>query len=209
MDQSLVAFSVLCLLLTIAPGADTALVLKSSMTGKQKHFVATILGICVGLLFHATMSSLGLSAILKKSAELYAVVKYLGAAYLIYLGLQSLFEAWFRKDKEDETSGVMKNSEGSFAQEFRKGLLTNTLNPKVAVFYLTFLPQFVNVKKNVLIQSLGLSMIHILMNLVWLYLVGSFVMFFKAQFAKKSVKRKIETLTGFALLGFGIKLGTD
>ena len=89
-DQSLITFLVLITLLTITPGTDTALVLKSAMKGGRRFYVATSLGICTGLLFHASMSSLGLSAILQQSAQAYSVIKMLGAAYLIYLGVRGL-----------------------------------------------------------------------------------------------------------------------
>lgn len=83
MQESYTALILFCLLLTITPGADTPLVLKSSLSGKRKSFVKTTLGICVGLLFHETLSSLGLTAIVQKSSQLYHTMKLLGAGYLV------------------------------------------------------------------------------------------------------------------------------
>jgi threonine/homoserine/homoserine lactone efflux protein len=211
MYQSFWTFFVLCLLLTMTPGADTALVLKSSMQGHRKLFIATIVGICSGLLFHATMSSLGLSAILQKSAELYSIVKLLGACYLIYLGGRALYEVWVLKSKETEKINDCSpaRTKRSALSEFRVGLLTNILNPKVAVFYLTFLPQFIDPSSSVLLQSLALALVHILLSFVWLLLIGFFVAYFKNQLEKPSVKRIVESVTGLALLGFGIRLATN
>ena len=212
MQNSLSTFLVLCFLLTITPGADTALVLRSSMGGGRKLFVATICGICVGLLFHATMSSLGLSAVLQKSAKMYSIIKILGAGYLIYLGIRGLYEAWRmgqRTQNVSKSPGLDRQGLTSSLTEFRNGLLTNVLNPKVAVFYLTFLPQFVDIQKNVFLQSVGLSLIHIAMSFIWLYLIGQFVTYFKDQLAKLAVRRSVETATGLALLAFGIRLASS
>lgn len=212
MQNTLSTFLVLCFLLTITPGADTALVLKSSMGGGRKLFIATICGICVGLLFHATMSSLGLSAVLQKSAKMYSIIKILGAGYLIYLGIRGLYEAWRmgqRTQNVSKSTGLDRQVLISPLTEFRNGLLTNVLNPKVAVFYLTFLPQFVDIQKNVFLQSVGLSLIHIAMSFIWLYLIGQFVTYFKDQLAKLAVRRSVETATGLALLAFGIRLAAS
>lgn len=191
------SFLILCFLLTITPGADTALVLRSSLSaaGPRSYF-PTVVGICAGLLFHATISSLGLSVILVKSAQLFSIVKLCGAAYLIYLGTQTLWTA--RKPVIVDVAPARAG--------FRSGFLTNILNPKVAVFYLTFLPQFIDVHANAFIQSIALASIHIAMCLVWLSLVGEFVLYFRAQLEKPSVRRVLDSLTGLALLGFGVKL---
>ncbi|WP_233189736.1 LysE family translocator [Halobacteriovorax sp. DA5] len=207
MENSFSAFLFLCFILTITPGSDTALVLKSSISGNRKNIMATILGICSGLFIHAVMSSLGLSAILQQSAELFHFVKMIGAAYLIYLGVRALYEAWFSGSKTNLFL-VSKNErkQVSVSSEFRRGLLTNILNPKVAIFYLTFLPQFIDINSNPLVQSIGLSLVHIALNLIWLFLFGYFVTFFKAQFEKGRTKRVVETLSGSAFLFFGLAL---
>lgn len=163
----------------------------------------TTVGICTGLLFHAAMSALGLSVILHESARPYSLVKMAGAFYLIYLGFKSLY-------------GVLKGTSTSFTKvtgekinsslAFRQGLLTNILNPKVAVFYLTFLPQFVDQTRNVFIQSISLAGIHIAMSFVWLSAIEKFVTFFRSQLTKTQVKHSLEAITGMALLYFGIKL---
>lgn len=208
MHESYSAFILICFLLTITPGADTALVLKSSLGGPRKSFVMTTLGICAGLLFHATMSSLGLTAILQKSSQLFHAIKLLGAGYLVYLGLRALYEVYSKGRKEEVMDADQFDSlrPSSAFTEFRNGLLTNILNPKVAVFYLTFLPQFVNIQGNVLLQSILLSTIHIAMSFVWLCLIGYFVTYFRTQLTKPSVKNKIQSITGLALIGFGVRL---
>lgn len=208
MDNSLTTFIFFCFLLTITPGVDTALVLRSSISGGKKSLIVTVLGICSGLLIHALMSSLGLSAVLHQSSKVYNLVKMLGACYLIYLGLNTLYETWKNGDKLNlkfETGNV--NSSISLKSEFRKGFITNVLNPKVAIFYVTFLPQFINVNESALLQSLSLSFIHILISMAWLFMFGHFVYFFKAKFENTSTRKVIESITGSAFIFFGVTLG--
>ena len=201
--QSFAAFVAICLLLTITPGADTALILRSAMAGGRKYFVATTCGICTGLLIHASISSLGMSAILLESAKLYSAIRLIGAGYLIYLGVRGLYEVWFGPTLVEASE---KQVARSLRAEFRRGLLTNILNPKVAVFYLTFLPQFVDINGNAFLQSIGLATVHVSMSFVWLCLVGYFVAFFRVQLANTVVRRAVESVTGFALLAFGARL---
>jgi threonine/homoserine/homoserine lactone efflux protein len=210
--QSYWSFLVLCALLTVTPGADTALVLKSSLSAPGRSFIATIAGISVGLLFHAMMSALGLSAILMASSNLYSVVQFLGAGYLIYLGVRGLYEAWFKSSDSFASAAATaptRSAQRRSLAEFRTGLMTNLLNPKVAVFYLTFLPQFIDPTRNVFLQSLLLALTHIVLSFAWLTMIGFFVGYFRSQLEKKTVRRVLESLTGVALLGFGIKLATS
>lgn len=202
---SILTYSILCFVLAITPGSDTVLVLKSTLSGQKKILIASIFGICSGLLFHALLSSIGISAIISKSEKLFTLMKYIGAGYLIYLGLKSLYEA-FKGDHLFDKISTNNNPINSFAKEFKRGFLTNILNPKVAVFYLTFLPQFTNSNGNIFLQTMGLAIIHILMSFIWLYTMGIFVTFFKEQLNKKSVRSAIEAVSGTALLAFGIKL---
>lgn len=206
MEHNLWAFVLLCFLLTITPGADTALVVKSSVQGGKRSFVAAIAGISAGLIFHAILSSLGISAVLNSSDRLYSVLKTAGAGYLIYLGLQALYEAWIKNFKGIEADVPNSNSEVSIISNFQSGVITNVLNPKVAVFYLTFLPQFVTSAENVFFQSLLLALIHILLSALWLFAVGWFVVFFKSYFGRPPVRRLVESVTGLAFIGFGISL---
>ena len=209
MPQPLETYFALCLLLTLTPGADTALVLRSAIAGGTRAYFPTILGICAGLLVHAGMSSLGLSVVLQESAALYSAVKMLGAAYLLYLGLRALVDAWKINSSERSLSkGTVSASKGPWAG-FRNGLVTNVLNPKCAVFYLTFLPQFVDVRGNVFVQSILLALVHVLFGFVWLWIVGAFVSYFGKQLSKPSVRKTLDALTGFAFIGFGIRLVTS
>ena len=128
MSQSFGTFCLICFLLTITPGADTALILKSADGRNWNGYFSTTLGICAGLICYATLSALGLSAIFVKSAQLFSVVKAIGAGYLIYLGIKNLLVAHsiIGLPVGDDTELNLKNR--SRYSDFREGLLTNISN---------------------------------------------------------------------------------
>ena len=189
-------------LLTISPGADMALIAKITITRGRRAAFLTSLGICSGLLVHATGSALGLSVILATSAEAFTVVKLLGAVYLAYLGLRSLRDS-FRD--EPETAAVPVRAGTSYLQ----GLLNNVLNPKVAVFYLTFLPQFIDPSGNVLAQSLLFALAHSVMGILWLAFYAYLLARLSRAFARYGVRRWLERITGVVLVGLGARLALE
>jgi threonine/homoserine/homoserine lactone efflux protein len=139
-------FVIMCIFLITLPGPDTAIATKNTVTFGRNGGLKTALGTCCALLIHTSAAVFGLSAIIVKSALLFSVFKYVGAVYLIYLGVKAL---WSIKKKE-EAASVEMTSKGQFVNTscFKQGFLTNILNPKVAVFFLTFLPQFVDSGSN-------------------------------------------------------------
>lgn len=141
-------FVLMCIFLIILPGPDTAMATKNTLTVGRSGGLKTVLGTCCALLIHTSAAVLGLSAIIVKSALLFSAFKYVGAVYLIYLGVKTL---WSLRKKE-EAASVEMNTKKQFENTscFKQGFLTNILNPKVAVFFLTFLPQFVNLWKQYL-----------------------------------------------------------
>lgn len=208
MAPQVYAFVGLAAVLTLIPGADTALVTRSTLSGGRRAALFTTLGICCGLTTHAMASALGLSAILRVSSLAYSVVKFAGAGYLAYLGVQSLRGA--AKNTADATSNFDQSSIDRLrGDSFRQGLITNLLNPKVALFYLTILPQFVSPENSVLGQSLFLAGIHIAMGLVWLSLYAYFLSGFQHVMNRPSVRRGWERLTGALLIGLGLRLAWE
>ena len=152
-DPRLYAFIGVAAILTILPGADMALVTRNVLAVGRRRAMLTIAGICAGCVIHATASALGLSAILATSATAFNVVKTLGAGYLIWIGIQSIRDAGPPPRRWRRQSSTRRARLGPFLQ----GFLTNILNPKVAVFYLTFLPQFISPGEPVLRRSLLLA----------------------------------------------------
>ena len=202
-DLQLVTFVVLAAALTLSPGADTLLVIRNVVARGRGAGVATAFGICCGLFVHATLSALGLSVLLAHSAWAYELLRICGALYLLWLGLQSLARALQRTD---DKAAVEATTPPSRARSFREGLLTNVLNPKVAVFYLAFLPQFVGLHDPVFAKSMLLAGIHASMGLAWLAALAAMLDRARALIARPRVKRLFEGVSGGILVGLGARL---
>jgi RhtB (resistance to homoserine/threonine) family protein len=209
MGPNVAAFVSVAAVLTIAPGADTALVTKFALSRGQRAALAATLGIATGCTVHATFSALGLSVILARSAAAYHTVRLVGAAYLVYLGARML---WETRGSKTPAAGAYEEAppspSGSALGAFGTGLLTNLLNPKVAIFYLTFLPQFVDATQPVLPQSLLLAGTHVAMGIVWLAAYARFLSLFRRVLMRPVVKRWMERATGAVLIAFGLKVAT-
>jgi threonine/homoserine/homoserine lactone efflux protein len=240
MSASLLAFIPVALLLTLIPGADTALVTRNALALGMRGARWTILGILTGCLIHATASALGLSAILATSARAYETVKLVGAAYLVWIGVQGIRNAGADRSADPSTllrgsgaagqrgsersvipsavegsaSSVIPSAvEGSAPEAtargghpFTQGFLTNILNPKVALFYLTFLPQFIPAGAPVLRTSLLLAMIHNVLGFAWLSIYARFVDRLRTALTRPVVKAWLERVTGGALVLLGARL---
>lgn len=209
-DNQVLAFTGIAAILTLTPGADTMLIMRSVFARGQRAGLLTTVGICSGLFFHATLSALGLSLILVRSATAFELVKLIGAFYLIYLGGQSLWQAFrhgVRKLSTNEGSGTKQKKE--WWQSFLEGLLTNVLNPKVAIFYLAFLPQFISPSDPVLAKSLLLAGIHFMLGIAWLSLVTMFLGRVRGFLIRPRVPRTIEATTGVVLIAFGARLAME
>ena len=128
-----------CLILHITPGSDTMYILGKSMSKDKKTGVISVLGISTGVLIHRILAALGISVILAKSATAFNIVKYMGAAYLVYMGIKTIL------DKKDLFIKDEKNEKEKLKEVYFQGVITNVLNPKVALFFLAFLPQFIDV----------------------------------------------------------------
>jgi RhtB (resistance to homoserine/threonine) family protein len=209
--NDILVFSGIAAILTITPGADTALVTKNAISRGRSAGFATVFGISLGCLVHSIASALGLSAILAHSAQVYETVKFAGALYLIYIGIRSLWAAFQTKGDRTQPSisAAAKNSDGNVTRSFVEGLLTNLLNPKVALFYLTFLPQFIRIGDPVLQKSVLLASIHIAMGLAWLSVYTLFLGRMKHVLSRSGVKRRMEAVTGAVLLGLGARLAFE
>jgi RhtB (resistance to homoserine/threonine) family protein len=200
-------FVLMCIFLIILPGPDTAIATKNTLTVGRSGGLKTALGTCCALLIHTSAAVLGLSAIIVKSALLFSVFKYVGAVYLIYLGVKTL---WSLKKREVAAS-VEMNTDKQFVNTscFKQGFLTNILNPKVAVFFLTFLPQFVDPGSNTFIPFLIMGITYTVLTSVWFLLYVYLINQISAFMKRPKAQNMIEGITGTILIGFGIKLALE
>jgi RhtB (resistance to homoserine/threonine) family protein len=206
-DAQVWGFFLAAALLTLIPGSDTMLVIRSVLARGTHSGLITVLGICSGSFIHASLSALGLSLILVRSAAAYEVVKIAGACYLVFLGIQSLRQLW-RKEAMVQTEPPVLFSKRTRVAFF-EGLLNNLLNPKTALFYLAFLPQFIAADDPAFAKSMLLAGIHFVQGIVWLALVALFVGRLKLWLSHPRVKKTLEAAVGLVFIGFGLRLALE
>jgi len=190
-------------LLTVSPGADTLLVLRRATLGGWRAGVVASFGICCGLFVHALLSALGVALLIKSSEVAFLALKFAGSLYLILLGLQALIAA-LRQRSLQLGNLQAKN----LVQSFQQGFLNNLLNPKTLVFYLAFLPQFVNPAFSALLQSLMMAGLHFLIAMLWQSALAIAVNQVRKWLIRPLTLRIIDGLTGvmFLLLGLSLAL---
>jgi RhtB (resistance to homoserine/threonine) family protein len=195
------------ILLIILPGPDTGLATKNTIIYGKKGGLKTVLGITSGLIIHTFAAVVGISAIIVKSAVLFSAFKYIGAIYLIYLGVMSL---WSLRKRDVSFEGYdQEENKYQGTSCFRQGFLTNLLNPKVAVFFLTFLPQFVVPESNTFLQLLGMGATYTCLTFIWFLLYVYLINYVSVWMKKPSTQHIIQGITGCVLVGFGIKLALE
>jgi threonine/homoserine/homoserine lactone efflux protein len=178
-----------------------ALVMRNTLAGGRGAGFATSLGTCSGLVVHATAAALGLSAVLLASSRAFTAVKLIGAAYLVFLGVRTLLHA----GRERRSAGAGARATSAWTA-FRQGVLTNVLNPKIAVFFLSLLPQFVDAGDGFVGRAFLLAAIFIAIGLVWLTAYTLALDALGGVLARPRVRRTIETVTGGVLVGLGVRL---
>lgn len=198
------AFLFTSLVILIAPGPDMAFIMSRSIGEGRKAGIATALGMQVGVFVHICLAAFGLSAILMTSAWAFQIVKYIGAAYLIYLGIQTL-----RRGKKINITSE-KNTI-SVRKAFLQGALTDIFNPKVALFFLTFLPQFINPQvSNTIEQFFTFGLIFSVVGLVIDIVTSIMASLLRQKLSKnKRVLWWQQKISGFTLLSLGAWLAFE
>jgi threonine/homoserine/homoserine lactone efflux protein len=196
---ALLSFSLVALLTVLTPGLDTVMVLRTALLSGKRAAMGVVLGITLGCLVWAVASLAGLTALLQASALAYDVVRWLGAAYLIYLGAKALWNS--RKAVSLDDSRPVPGAGASL----RVGLLTNLLNPKVGVFYLSLLPQFMPAGEPV--WGAALVAIHLGLGLVWLPVLIAVAGRARAFLLRQRVL--LDRLTASVFVALGLKLAFD
>lgn len=204
-DAQFLPFVVAITLLSMTPGVDTLLVIRNTTRGGVRDGIITSVAICCGLFVHATVSALGISLILLQSAWAFGLLKLVGAAYLIWLGVQSLLSA--RRGNPLPVAGVdMPRRDVPVMLPVREGFLSNVLNPKTVIFYMAFLPQFIAPSDPALLKSLWLAGVHFVIANLWQIAIVLMVGRAGTWLARRWVSRTLDGVTGTVLVAFGIKL---
>lgn len=202
LEQSLIAFTLAAALMTVTPGLDTALVLRTATVEGARRALAASLGIVLGCLAWGAIVAGGLGALLAASELAYTILKYAGAAYLVWLGLKLILS----KRNDFGAAGTPEGRDAGAWLWFRRGLLTNLLNPKVGVFYVSFLPQFVPPGSEVAATTLLLAAVHALLGLAWFAALILATRPVAAALRKPRTIRWLDRATGTVFLLFAARL---
>ncbi len=206
MFQNLGAFVAVSLVVICTPGPDTALIIRNTLAGGRRGGIATAIGITAGIAVWTLAASVGVAALLSASEPVFRALQLAGAAYLVYLGAQSLVAAV--SGRRHETTGEGGGQTLAPKRAFRQGLLSNLGNPKIAVFFVSLLPQFVSDGSESFLALAVLGVAFSLLGLAWLTLYA--VVVAKAgQFLRGRVRRALDAATGTVLVAFGIRLATE
>ncbi|MGW8313534.1 MAG: LysE family translocator [Desulfuromonadales bacterium] len=205
--SALTTYLIAITLLTLTPGVDTMLVIRNTARGGWRDGAASSLGICSGLFVHATISAVGISVILLQAAWAFSALKLAGAAYLVWLGACS-WRKVFRRDSFKVVNGMMP---GSFRlrRSLREGFLSNVLNPKTAVFYMAFLPQFINPAHSALAQSLLLAALHFIIAMIWQCLLALMVKQLKRWLQRPAISQCFDGITGTVMIALGLRVAAE
>ncbi len=191
------------ILLNLTPGNDTMYILSHSLARGRQAGVYAALGIGTGITIHTLFAALGLSLLVSQSIVLFTVIKYLGASYLVYLGIRMLLE---KSTLEFERHSG--NSETHHLRTYRDAILTNVFNPKVALFFLAFLPQFVDPsQRHTVLPFLGLGLTFVCTGTLWGLVLASFSGTLSERFRSQArLSSVLHKLCGGLLIGLGAKL---
>ncbi len=208
MDNLLTYISIAAMMVII-PGADTMLLVKNTLSYGPKAGRYTVLGMAMGLSFWTLIAILGLSVVIAKSVVLFSIIKYLGAAYLIYLGIKSFFtkSVFSLKEIQSQANTPTTYSNRHNKSSFMQALLNNILNPKTVLVYITIMPQFINLDGNVKQQLIVLAFILTFLAVVWFLFLVTLIDYAKKWLNNPKFQKVFQKSTGLVLIGFGVKTG--
>lgn len=199
LDQQLLAFLGVALVVSVTPGPDMALVLRNTVRGGRGDGYRTVAGIAVGLLVWAALSAVGVAAALAASATVFTVLKLAGAAYLVFLGAQALLA--LRRGEHAVDEGPPRRA----GSPFRQGLVTNLLNPKLAVLFTTLLPQFIDTGDPAA-KPAFLAGLFVAIGLTWLC---AYTLVVAVVARSRTFRRVTEAATGVVLIALGVRLAFE
>jgi len=212
MITNFAAFLGIAILVIVAPGQDTALTIRNTLVGGRRTGIATGAGVVSGLATWTVASSAGLAALIVASQPVFLAIRLIGAAYLVFLGLQALYGAIKKPSHARTPSPSRGEGQGRGLSAFtgyRQGLISNLSNPKIIVFFLSLLPQFVTRSSASFLGLLLLGGIFCSITLTWLTLYAIVVARIGDFLRRDRVRRAIEATSGVVLVGLGLRLATN
>ena len=207
MITNLGAFLAISALLAIAPGPDTAITTRNALAGGRRAGLFTILGVSFGLAVWTIATAAGLAALLRASEPAFVALKLAGAIYLAFLGVQAIWTALHRSGAGGDGAVVHRPIASRVA--WRQGALTNLGNPKIAVFFTSFLPQFTPSHHAGFASLVLLGVLFCLVGLSWLTLYALAIARIGDFLRRPGPRRILDAVTGTVLVGFGVRLATE
>jgi threonine/homoserine/homoserine lactone efflux protein len=202
MGMHLWAFIGISAVVILAPGPDTVIVTRNALLSGRRSALGTSAGVSAGLVVWTTAAAIGVAAVVRESEVVFSAIKFLGAIYLVYLGVQALRAAGARM-QFDGPGG------GGALRGFRQGLFSDLGNPKIAVFFTSLLPQFVSAHEPVLVPSLILGMVFVTMTLTYLTAYSVLAVRFARVLMRPRVRAALDRISGVVLIGLGVRLALE
>lgn len=204
--SEIITFAFVASLLVMSPGPNGVLIAKTVPTSGRAAGFANVAGFVTGFYLHGAMAILGISIILVQSATAFTLVKYLGAAYLCWIGVKSLVAA--RNGAQTASDIPPAKHKRTLFNAYIEGLLTNALNPKVSMFYLAAFPQFISLGETTPLASFTLVIIHSMINAIWFGTMVLILSRLTSVAQSRRFQRWLKSVTGIVFIGFGAKLAT-
>lgn len=205
--DSLLTYISIAAMMVIIPGADTMLLVKNTLSYGTRAGRYTVLGMVTGLSFWTLIAILGLSVVIAQSVILFSTIKYLGAAYLIYLGIKSFFakSVFSLEEMTQQANAPVHSSNRHNKYSFMQALLSNVLNPKTVLVYITIMPQFIDLNGHINQQLIVLASILTLLAVLWFLTLVYVIDYAKRWLNNTKFQKIFQKSTGLILVGFGVK----
>lgn len=205
--SNLLLFTAIALLIVMVPGVDSLLVLKNTIVHGKRAGIFTMLGIIIALCIWTVLAVFGLATIISKSIVLFNIVKYGGAIYLVWLGIQS----WRAKAQNMELQLQAQTVTGKYIsfQCMTQGITTDLLNPKTLLLYVTLMPQFIDPHVSANGQLIFLAFILVILSIVWLSFVVCIIQLIRKWFLQATVQSVFNKCTSIALIAIGVKIALE
>jgi len=198
------SFAAVVGLLTLTPGMDTALILRTAALGEPRRAWGVVAGIQTGTLIWGALTSAGVTALLTASHLAYEILRWAGVCYLTWMGLTMLWSTF--RGRGAAADLPVEKAGNTFLPGWRRGTLTNLLNPKVGVFYVALLPQFIPAGAPVFAAGLLLTSIHIGLGTAWSAVLVLLARRLRRAMQRPRARRLLDRITGTVIAGFGVRL---